>query len=73
MQAFFGRIRNTRITTFDYFFLLVRVAVAVNMCLWAGWLGFLGFVIGTWLLERIICLTGGLQPMNAVDTNLWFD
>lgn len=65
---------DTRLTIFDVIFLLLRIALAVNMCMYFGVLiGLVSFILVNFLLEQFICLVFWVSPMNTTDKNVFYD
>lgn len=53
---------------------MTRVAVAVGLCSYAGILyGIISFIILNYLVDLFIRLIYGLQPLNTIDKNVFYD
>ena len=74
MFAFFKRLADTRLTIFDIFFLILKIALTVVLCMYFGvLLGILAFVIFNYVLDVLICLLFWITPMNTTDKNVFYD
>jgi len=74
MFSFFKRLFDTRITCFDVLFLLLKIALTVNLCLFFGPLiGIVLFVVLNSLVDFFITIIYGCTSMNHMDKNVFFD
>ena len=55
-------------------FLLLRIAFVVNLCLLLGaLLGILVYVVLNWAFDKLVRTVFGLQQLNSMDKNLYYD
>ena len=73
-MGFFSRITSTRITLFDILFLVLKIILVTNFCLYFGViLGLLVYVLLDWLVNKTISIIFKAEPLGFMDKNVFFD
>ncbi len=71
---FFLRLKDTRVTGTDIFYLLVKVILSIVLCAGCGIvLGMILIVCSAKVLDLTIQKIYGVTPLNSSDKNVFYD
>jgi uncharacterized membrane protein YhaH (DUF805 family) len=71
---FFLRLKDTRVTGKDIFYLLVKVILSIVLCAGCGIvLGMILIVCSAKVLDLTIQKIYGVTPLNSSDKNVFYD
>lgn len=71
---FFSRLKDTRVTGKDIFYLIVKVLLSIVLCLGSGIiLGLILIVVTNKVVDMAIQKIYCVQPLNSSDKNVFYD